>query len=500
MQRKILIICFLLLAQWLWAWDWWPLPMACPDNERDTFYYELGVAALTSSGAYAPYWLTTNTHAAVSVSPHSGNFTMGITKNATRPHRWWDYDFACTASARVQTPIQHTPDRQQRTYWYAYTNRLYAHLRLYIVDISAGIRPIECPLGDPLLSTGHMAFSPNAHPMPGFTIGIEQWTAFPGLYGYVEIQGAISQLWQVDNVYVRKGKVHYKYAGIRFLGRLPVNISYRLDHICQWGGYSPVYGDLGNDFSSFFNAFRAGAGGSMPNDQLNAQGNHIGAQTLNVEGKIPLPNQKDLHLQLYWQTLFEDASAHFIGAGTNLPDGVFGLNIAQNAWPFIQSATIEYVGTTDQTGPYHDRDGLIFAGRDNYYQNSIYRNGWNYYYRTLGNPFITSPVYNTDETAIATLNNRAKVWHFGLRGDIYGFRYRAMISYARNYGTYQTQDSYKLQSHNTALLLEVERKVTQAWDLCFGIRFAGDIGTQFGNNFGAQIYVYKQGIIPRKSH
>ena len=87
------------------------------------------------------------------------------------------------------------------------------------MDITLGIQPEQygCPDND--LTTGGLLYSRNAHPMPGVRIGIEQWTPFPGLYGYVEVRGGISHQWQVDNAYVRKGYVHHKWIGGRIGGK-----------------------------------------------------------------------------------------------------------------------------------------------------------------------------------------------------------------------------------------------------------------------------------------
>ena len=76
------------------------------------------------------------------------------------------------------------------------------------------------------------------------------------------------------------------------------------------------------------------------------------------------------------------------------------------------------------------------------------------------------------------------VHQLGVRVDIYGYRYRVLASYARNYGIDVTRRT--LQSKNTALLLEVQKHVEQAWGLDFGLRLAADFGTQWGNQFGAQ--------------
>jgi hypothetical protein len=150
------------------------------------------------------------------------------------------------------------------------------------------------------------------------------------------------------------------------------------------------------------------------------------------------------------------------------------------------------MNTTDQSGPWHDRDGLCYGGNDLYYQNSVFCNGWNYFYRSMGTPFITSPIYNTDGT-IYTLNSRVRLHHIGIRGDLWGVKYRLLCSYARNFGNDNV--SKKLLSTNTATLLEVSKHIEKAWGLDFSLSISGDFGTQFGNQFGVMLAVRKQGII-----
>nr|MBP7965323.1 hypothetical protein [Paludibacteraceae bacterium] len=107
-------------------------------------------------------------------------------------------------------------------------------------------------------------------------------------------------------------------------------------------------------------------------------------------------------------------------------------------------------------------------------------------------PFITSPIYNTDGS-IATLNNRSSAHHLGIKGDVFGFRYRTLVSYAKNYGRYGDGDA--LKSTNTAILLEVKKQIPQAWNLDFSLSFGADIGTQFGNSYGVMFSVAKRGLI-----
>ena len=466
------------------AWDWWPLPIQQSSSSQDTLLYNASIQALTSSGQHSPFWLHSNRDGSIAIAPHSGNLTLGIYKPATCPQRWFDYDFALSITGQLQSPNQIAFPQVNRTLS-AYSNLAYAHVRLFIFDISAGIQPVQWGSPDCELTSGGLLFSSNAHPMPKVCIGIDRWTAFPGLYGYVKIRGGISNMWMTDNVYVEKAMIHHKWIGGKIGGKFPVNLSYEFHHVAQWGGFSPVYGDLGNNWNAFMNALLVRSGGYMATDQINAQGNHIGSQilTLDIKGN-------KWKVSAYWQNIFEDGPIKFIGFGMNSLDGLWGINITQQHWPFISGLTYEFLQTTDQSGPFHDKDGFIFGGNDSYYKNGIYQNGWNYWYRTIGNPFITSPIYNADGT-ISTLNNRVKAHFIGIKGDIYGYKYRVMCSYADNYGTYNRP----LRSTNTAILIECSKHVEKAWGLDFGFAFAGDFGNQFGNTFGAMLTIKKQGIL-----
>lgn len=486
MNKWLYIVILLLVAQSVCAWDWWPLPIRENASGSDSLCYRLELDAVSSTGRVAPFWLQSGRHGMVAAAAHSGNLTVGIEKSNASPERWWDYDFAVSVTGQLHSRLS-GPDAQYAHVGRALTNDLYAHVRLYIVDVTVGIHPLSYNSGDALLTSGSLLFSGNARPMPRVTIGLDRWTAFPGLYGYVELRGGISQMLQWDDAYVTRGYVHHKFIGARLGGRLPVNISYTFHHVAQWGGYSPQYGDLGNDLHAFKNAFLAKGGGAMKMDQDNAQGNHIGEQQLALEVKAA-----GWHATAYWHQMFEDGPIRFIADAMNIRDGLWGINIRQDKWPFISSITYELLHTTDQSGPFHDKDGFIYGGNDSYYLNGVYQNGWNYFYRTIGTPFITSPVYNANGR-IATTNNRVWAHYAGIRGDIYGYRYRVVCSHARNYGTYATP----ALSTNTAWMLEVSKHVEQAWGLDFSLTLAGDAGSQFGNTFGAMLSIRKIGLLKK---
>lgn len=484
MKRSALLILLFMVCQLSFGWDFWPLPMAEPDLEQDSLLMGMRFSGLASTGKFAPFFLQANQNGNISPEQFSGNASLYFGKPATRPHRWFDYDFALQYTIRVDNNRIHNTTGQKYGLNY-YFNQAYAHCRLYVFDLTAGITPFQLGPQDPTLSTGGLLLSTNALPMPRVTIGIEKYTAFPGLFGFVEIKGAITHGWFIDNVVVQKSFLHYAYAGVRLFGDLPFNLSYEFHHAAQWGGYSPVYGDLGNDWKAFGNAVTAKAGGTMGNDQHNAQGNHIGWQILDLDLK-----GTRWKASLYWQSMFEDGPVRFMAQSMNVPDGLWGIHIEQWAWPFINGFTYEFLNTTDQSGPYHDRDGFIYGGNDSYFRNSIYPNGWNYFYHTLGTPYITSPLYTLEQDT-QTTNNRVKTHFLGLRGDIFGYRYRFMASYTRNYGRYQAE----CLTQNTALLLEVTKCFEKAWGIELSLGLSADFGNQFGNNFGAFLSISKTGVL-----
>lgn len=469
MNRVVsILLCLIATTLIHAAQDWWPVAMHTPDSARDTIMYQVALSAVASTGHSAPFWLYTNQQGNISESPFSGNITAGVYKRATRPSRWFDYDFGVALTGRFSP--QHAT---------GYFNDLYAHVRLYIVDITAGIHSFHAGSQDPFVSMGGLLFSNNAHPLPRISIGIDEYIPFPGLFGYMEIKGGVTHGWFADACCIDSTKatigtlLHYKFAGVRLGGKLPINISYEFHHAAQWGGISPIYGVQSTSWQTYKNIFMADKGGNSLSDQLNAEGNHIGFQELAVSAKWD-----KWRITAYWQTLFEDMSAAFIGC-KNQTDGLWGLSIRQDQWPFIQRVTYEFMNTTGQDGPWHDKDGLVYGGRSDYFNNSCYPQGWTYFGQTIGNPFIRPD------------NNRVRIHHIGLAGDIYGFNYRVMGSYGKYWGTYKHPKQYT----NTSLLLEVTKEVKQAWGINFGLRLAADFGTLYGNHFGAMLTISKQGII-----
>ena len=475
--RRFCFLLFLLTCSITgWAWKSWPLPMDSVDNCRDTLSYFGEFAGVVSLGELAPFWLSTNTDGMVSVAPYSTYLRVGIDKEAVRSARWWDYSYGVDLLGGVDSRLQITDYRLQVV-------RLYGHARLWCFDVTVGVKPFDVGNQDYELSSGGFLFSRNAPSMPRVSIGIDKYTAFPFTYGYMEIKGGLTHGWFTDNIGVKGTFLHHKYLGVRLGGDLPINVNYEFHHAAQWGGVSEKYGELGSSLRDWWNVFKASSGGVMANDQINAVGNHVGSQMLGLDVKYA-----GWYLNAYWQSLFEDGPIRYMWNAKNAVDGLWGISIKQSHWKFVSGFIYEFFATTDQSGPFHDLDGIIFGGADNYFTNGIYLQGWSHWGRTIGNPFLTSPVYSS---TLATMNNRTFTHHVALRGDIYGFKYVLRYSHSDNYGRYNAVN----KTVNNGVYCSVQKLVPQAWNLNFGVSLGADIGTQFGNSFGAMLTVSRSGLI-----
>ena len=516
-SKVILLVCMVFFADIIFAYTPfkpWPLPMDSADNGVDSIGYSVALSATASSGKNAPFWFYANRNGKFSPAPYAGSLSLSIEKPAARPARWWDYSFSVALTGGVDgvktfdsiadiddnlksliNPSGYPFNKKKSQKWRYSIDELYAHVRLWCFDISAGFKRFyfgnsynthlesEVPL-----SSGAMLWSQNAAPLPIISVGIDKFTAIPFTYGYAEVKGALIHGWFIDGVGTRRTLLHYKYIAGRLGGKLPVNINYEFHHAAQWGGYSDEYGELGSSLYDWWLVFGAHEGDNIYNEKYNALGNHIGSQNIGLELKL-----KHWHVNAYWQTLFEDGPVLAPWKALNRYDGLWGVQISQDKWSFISSVMYEFLNTTDQSGPTHDIDGVVFGGSDSYFNNSIYPQGWTNRGFVLGIPFIISPVVTNSERVIY---NRTMTHNVALNGDIYGFKY--LLRYSNS--NYYRRELYPtgVLAHNSSFLLAVEKFVPQAWNLNFALSIAADWGDVYGNSFGALFTISRSGLIYKR--
>jgi Capsule assembly protein Wzi len=446
--------------------------------QNDSINYNVELMGITSSGKYTPFWIQSNQWGKVSAEPNSTNLILGLNKEYGSKSRILDFGYKANIILQSSSYSSN-----------AFIHELFIKVKLTVVDITIGAREEFLGNQDSTLSSGGFLFSQNARPIPKVTIGIEHFTKIPYTGGFIEIKGALSQGIFMDNIYVQNELLHHKYGYIRIGGTLPIHLQYGLDHTALWGGNIPGIGKQTISLKDYENVFFARNGGANTNisEQMNAQGDHRISQSLKLETEIC-----DFKINTYWQNFSEDGPVNFITNAVNLPDGLWGISVRSNKKSFINAFVFEYLNTTDQSGTIFQKDGIIFGGRDNYFNNGIYESGWNNFSRTIGTPFISSPLYNTNKE-ISTTNNRVEVQHFGVAGEILGYRYRSLCSLSKNYGTYDLP--YQKMIPNASLMLEVKKQFSNWYNTECGITVANDHGALYGNSLGCLISIRKTGSL-----
>ncbi|MFV0391081.1 MAG: capsule assembly Wzi family protein [Paludibacteraceae bacterium] len=435
--------------------------------------YKIELMGASSTGGMSAFWLQNNRNGTVSFQPHSGSFTAGIAKTTISKNRIFDYGFKADAQLQI--------DGNTRLYF----PELYANARLFMFEVKVG-RSIEYHGNqDSTLSSGGLLFSQNALPLPSISAGIPQFTTLPFTFKRIEIKGAIIHGIFTDNVMGEKILLHHKYGYVRVGGDFPVKVQYGLHHVAQWGGNIPGLGQQPAGIKDFKRIFLANSGDSnapLP-DQINTLGNHIISQNLKLELDFPR-----FHVDGYWQNLSEDGPVRFMTQAMNISDGLWGIVLKPNRLPIIKGVLYEFVNTTDQSGPYHDKDGIVYGGNDSYFNNGIYQAGWTYFSRTIGIPFITSPVYSN---YFDIKNNRVKAHHLGINGKIESINYKMLLSFTKNYGTYSLP--FESMKRNTLFLVEFNRRFPSLSDVEVSVSLAADRGSLYGNNSGCMIRLRKTG-------
>ena len=444
--------------------------------QNDTIKYDVGFMGMASSGKYAPFWLQSDQYGKVSSTPFSAGILAGVSKEFGPKKGLFNYRF------KANLLLQTDKDKTTATF-----HEYYVQAHFSVLDFIVGAREEVLGNQDSTLSCGGFLFSKNARPMPKVTLGIEHFTAVPFTAGYLEFKAAISHGWFTDNIYTTNLFLHHKYLYAKVGGKLPVHLQYGVDHVAQWGGTVPESGKQPADFAAFKDIFLGHSGGSdaVVTDQINALGNHIISQSMRLDVDIA-----DFRVSGYWQNLAEDGPVKLMWYAMNKADGLWGITVRNEKFPFIKGILYEYLNTTDQSGPYHDKDGLVYGGADNYFNNGIYQNGWTYYSRTIGTPFISSSLYNRDG-AVSVENNRVIVHHFGMEGNVSGYSYKLLSSFSKNYGTYSAPCSPMIR--NTSLLLEVNKKFPVWSNIEVGCSVGTDFGKLYGNSVGCLFSIRKTG-------
>jgi hypothetical protein len=474
MKNLLIMVVFLLLG------------ITAKAQFLDSLQVQAGTSVTIASKDYLPLWLVANRFGVIS----DQKFDFSTHLRATNSHRLG--------------PRAVSPDNlDNKAFYIDYGVDLYNndHLHKTIVQeafVKARYKHLQLSAGrfkqiigevDPDLSSGSLGVSGNALPIPKVNLSIA-YTDVPFTNGWVQFKGMISHGWMGDHQFLKGACLHEKNLYLR-LGKNKLKIYGGIQHYTIWGGYRDGFFSLDRSFKGFLDVFlgKEANDGSVFGD---IAPNRPGDQRGIIEAGAEWEND-DIKINLNNQTPFD--------MGQNIDirniDRLLSLNIT-NKKPdaILKKIVVEFLHTKQMNDFYAQRF------RESYYNNGIYRTGWEYNDHIIGTPLFINRVrgaqyfdnvkpfdWNAPTSTIPPLSNiisnRVVGGHVGfLYAITRQFAGKTLITYTNNYGNYNAPnfDPSKSQWYS---LQEFDWNLPDT-QLSFSVSMAYDWG-QLSNNFGSMI-------------
>ncbi|MFP4089364.1 MAG: capsule assembly Wzi family protein [Cyclobacteriaceae bacterium] len=342
------------------------------------------------------------------------------------------------------------------------------------------------------LSSGALGMSQNALPIPQVRLGSRDFISYDFMPEWLRFRLHVAHGWMgneriVNNTWLHEKSFYLKAEQKQF------SFWAGLTHYVMWGGEHPE-GSLPDRFIDFIRistGFPQGMGEDSvftgPGDTAGALGNHIGVTDLGFSWKM-----QKYTFSMSTQTLFEkgrDATRNTRGEirAFNLlgPDRLVNFTLeTPHAW--WQKGVVEFINTTYQGGT------EIFVGRDHFYDNAIYTDGWNYQGNVIGNPLLLNRQrvenYFGEDAQLGSwnmVNNRVAGLHTAAKGRFSPkLSYQLRLTYTRNFGNYVNTELFTPAIQQWYSLLETEYHFNRQLSLAAATAY--DFG-DFGNNLGGML-------------
>jgi len=463
-------------------------------NKGMTYSVECGIT--TASGEYSPLWLNANKQGLSSINKNNGYLAVGVfrpfdkEKNVT-----YGYGLELASAYNFTSSF--------------IVQQAYLDLKYHKIGVSIGSKECNGEFVNPCLSSGALTLSGNARPIPQVWAGLPDYVIIPGTSGWLSFRGHIAygrftdDNWQKEfaaplndrttNVLYHSKAIYFK---VEKVNKYPFRFEFGLQMETEFGGTQYRNGKTLNMPARLGNYLKAlfpmpGGKDTPLNEQDNIEGNFLGSWHASLNYRL-----KGWNLRAYYEHYYEDAS--MLVMEYPWKDGMVGFEITPPANTIVNGLVYEYVGSKDQSGPIMwDKNSLIneqISARDDYYNHSIYT-GWQHWGMGLGNPFFTSPVYNTDGS-IVFHNNRIIAHHLGVSGrPTNEMQYRILLSQSSNWGTYKKP--FKEIKKNFSALVELAYSPRKLTGFSFTISGAIDRGSLMGNNTGGMLTIRKTGLLTK---
>lgn len=442
--------------------------------QQEKVEYGIETSAYLGLSEKLPFWLYANTDGTVDAS--SSNFINRFysTYSVSNSSEELQFRSGLNMNGRIS---------QQNSLFFT---QLFGELRYKGVALKGGRFYDPIGLNDRELSMGSMMVSRNATPVPKVRLGTAGFVKIPGTRERLELDMMMSHGWFTDDRHIDGPYLHQKYFYLKY-NHPRFDLTAGAVHNVTWGGTHPRFGDLPSSFSDFLRVAsgRAAIGDNAPaNDTSNVIGNSVAA----YDFKAGI-NFDQFRLKIYRLFYLEDKVALRFRSPW---DGMWGAGIEFDDQEGIVTALLwEHMNTKRQNSWIGDP-----LGRSGYYHNGVYRSGWSYEGRVLGNPLLLIGPNEHFEGRGEISNNMIVAHHIGLQGKpLNRLRYKAFFTYSRNYGTvimqgedppYTPLEELRIDQHS--VLLSGSYKLIPEHGVSAIAALAADIGELYsGNRWGMQI-------------
>lgn len=436
------------------------------------------------SSGQSPFWMTNNQQGLYSLEKSNGYLRAGIFREMKDTASQWDYRFGLDVVEAGNYPSSFV------------VQQLYGDIRYKKVILSIGSKERWGILKNAALSSGGMAWSGNARPIPQVRLETDGFVSFPWLlHNQLKVNAALSYGCFTDEAYI-KNKLGSSTNNVLYHDKSLI-LQYDSPH-SRWSTTLGLesYGQFGGerkDLKQFFMIFvqSQGDSNSPEYDKLYMFGSSRGSWHIR-----PTYHGNGYDLSSYLENYFDDFSGM---AKQNKMDGLWGLEYKRTDHQTgITGIVLEYLQTTDQSGPnnwvLHDHVGtqLIVEspkGGDNYY-GGVYNGGWTHWSMVNGNPLLSSPIYGPNGVT-GIFNNRVKAYHLGISAQITpAISTRLLGTYTRGWGSYGRPFDDITKDYLSMMEVSYTTGKCRQWQ--FSVTGAMDRGDLYGDNSGVSLKIRHQ--------
>ncbi len=463
-------------------------------------YVEIG--GLQSSASRTPFWLQANQFGTV---PRTGS-AVSI-RGAT--HKTWKLGRNDDVTRWRPEHKPNPPPKFQASLGAEFVGnfgnsqttillpQLYGAVSYGQFEVAVGRRKQWVGLADSTLGTGSYIWSGNAMPVPMVQIGFTHFTDVPLTGHWLAILATYADGWFEQNRQITSElKLHQKQLYGR-LGKPGGHLKFYagFNHQVQWGGKSPyqtIKGQMPKGFNNYLRVItgtpsnkRLDSATTTSFDNENRLGNHLGTIDLAME-----IDGKRAAWFFYRQSIYEDGSLYYLD---NIVDGLNGIRVRRKNYRpragfSIREIVVEGLYTVSQGGA--EFENTLARGRDNYFNNAQVRDGWSYYDRTIGTPFIP-PTTDTEwkfPRYADSFTSDSRVWvaHVGMRGTVFKrIEWNTRLSYSANQGVYDLP--FRQVAYQFSGVLGLQWHTSLLDGLIVKGAFAVDRGDLYPNNIGGTL-------------